>query len=191
MSPPSAREVSHGIYGAWRLARFDATAMVWFDRSIDGVWRSFWAPAIAYPGILFLIAQRITPEEQAQSGLARILLVESIGYVIGCVAFPLVALLLCRWLERERQWLDLVIAYNWATVVETVFVVAIAAILALGIVPEGMAEFIGLAKLIALIVYEWFIARVTLEAGGVAAAVIVLIDFVLTFGLDAVTRSLY
>ena len=43
----TAREVSYGLFGAWRLAHLDRRGMEYFDTSIDGFWRSFWAAAWA------------------------------------------------------------------------------------------------------------------------------------------------
>lgn len=90
---PSLREVSCGLYGAWRLARLDTTAMAWFDRGPDGTARSFWAAIICFPGFVALLALRVTPHDWASSGVAHILLVESIGYVVGWAAYPLAVLL--------------------------------------------------------------------------------------------------
>ena len=70
--------------------------MAWFDLSPDGTARSFWAAIICYPGFVALLALRVSPAEWAAGGVAHILLVESIGYVVGWSAYPLAALPFCR-----------------------------------------------------------------------------------------------
>src|SRR5262249_10244739 len=97
------REVSFGMYGAWRLALLDRGAMLWFDRTVGGVWRSFWAAAISYPGFLILLLARLDPAQIEAAGLPRILLVETIGYVVGWTAYPVVAIPFCRWLAPEER----------------------------------------------------------------------------------------
>jgi len=52
---PSAREMMYALYGAYRLARFDAGGMRYFDASIDGFWRSFFAAVLIAP--FYLIYQ--------------------------------------------------------------------------------------------------------------------------------------
>jgi hypothetical protein len=189
MVVPSLRDVSSGVYGAWRLARLDSTAMIWFDRSGDGVWRSFWAAAIVYPAFVMLVALQVTPEQWVAAGPARILLVESIGYVVSWTAFPLVILAFCHWLERDEQCLDFIVAYNWSQVLQTAL--ASVAMAAARLLPGAPADAVSLAAPIALLGYEWFIARTALEAGGVAATVVVLIDVVLAEVVSQVCQSLY
>ena len=189
MVVPSLRDVSNGIHGAWRLARLDPKAMVWFDRSADGIWRSFWAAAFVYPAFVMLVALQVTPEQWVAAGPFRILLIESIGYVISWSAFPLVILAFCHWLERDEQCLDFIVAYNWSQVLQTAL--ASAAMLATRLLPDAPAQAVSLIVPLALIGYEWFIARTALEAGGVAATVVVLIDVVLAEVVSQVCQGLY
>ena len=186
---PSLRTVSQGMYGAWRLARLDPAAMALFEPGVAGAKRSFWAAAICYPAFLLLIAWRVDPAQWASAGAWRILTVESIGYVVGWTAFPLVILYFCRWLERDEQCLDFITAYNWSQVLQTVLTVT--GLLALRLLPPAVAGLLYIAILMAQLGYEWFIARTALEAGGVAAAVVVLIDLVLGETVNQITQSLY
>ncbi len=186
---PRLRDVSHGMYGAWRLARLDPAAMAWFDRSHDGVWRSFWAAAIAYPGVVLLVMLRLDAAQWSAVEALRILVVESIGYVASWAGFLLVILPFCRWLERDEQSLDFVVAYNWSQVLQTAL--SIAALLAFKALPEPLAGLLALVIILAQLGYEWFIARTALEAGGVAATVVVLIDLVLSQAVSQVAQSLY
>ena len=55
--------------------------MALFDRSVTGFWRSFTAALLVYPAFLLLLGLRIEDAEWASSGVARILLIETIGYV--------------------------------------------------------------------------------------------------------------
>jgi hypothetical protein len=186
---PGLRLVSHSMYGAWRLARLDASAMAWFEPGVEGTRRSFWAAAICYPGFLLLIAWRVDAAQWASVGALRILLVESIGYVAGWAAFPLVILYFCRWLERDEQSLDFITAYNWSQVLQTAL--TLAGLILIRVLPAPAASLLYLAILMAQLGYEWFIARTALEAGGVAAAVVVLIDLVLGEAVNQITQSLY
>lgn len=185
------REVSAGMYGAWRLARLDRSAMALFDRSIEGVWRSFLAAAICYPGFLILVALRLEQAQLEQSGLFRIWLVESIGYVIAWCAFPLLIFRFCRWLGRETEGFDFIIAYNWSQILQTALLLIVALLVAVGPVTTDVAAILELVSYLAILGYEWFIARVALDAGGLTATAVVLIDIVLGSVLVQVTAALY
>jgi hypothetical protein len=188
---PDLREMSSGIFGAWRLARLDPGAMVWFDRSPGGVKRSFWAAAICFPGFILLLAMRVSSEDWAHSGVAHILLVETIGYVVGWAAFPLAALAFCRWLGRAERGYDFVAAYNWAQILITIFFVAVAAIGAVGLVPDEIADVLSIVALILALLYEWFIARVAVGIGAAVASALVLIDLVLGACVTRMAQGLY
>ena len=188
---PTFHEVSASMYGAWRLARLDRQGMVWFDRTIEGVTRSFWAAILCFPGFIALLALRVSPAEWMQSGAAHILLVESISYVVGWAAFPLIALWLCARIGHEQGGLNFVAAYNWAQILETSLFVIVALIGSLHAVAEPAAEFLGLIALALALGYEWFIARIAVGAGGIAATALILIDLVLGAGLNRVTQDLY
>jgi hypothetical protein len=188
---PSLSEVRSGVYGAWRLARLDASAMRWFDRSPDGTARSFWAAIICYPGFIALLALRVPPEDWIHSGVGHILLVESIGYVVGWSAYPLAALAFCRVLGRENGGFDFVTAYNWSQILETLLFILVALVSTLHLLSDETAGILSLFALILVLIYEWFIARVATGTGGLAATALVLIDLVLGAGLSRVTQGLY
>ena len=188
---PSLHEVSSGLYGAWRLARLDTRAMTWFDTGPDGTARSFWAAIICFPGFVALMALRVSPADWASSGVAHILLVESIGYVVGWTAYPLAALTFCRAFGIGGGGYDFVTAYNWSQILETILFVIVAAIGALHLVSDDAVSIVSLIVLVLVLLYEWFIARVATRAGGMAAAALVLIDLVLGGGLSRITQGLY
>jgi hypothetical protein len=188
---PSLREVSSGLYGAWRLARLDARAMAWFDRGPDGTARSFWAAIICFPGFIALLALRVSPADWAASGAGHILLVESIGYVVGWSAYPLAALGLCRMLGVAGGGFDFITAYNWSQIIETGLFIVVAALAALHVMSDEAASLLSAFALLVVLAYEWFIARVATRAARGIATVLVLLDLVLGAGLSRITQGLY
>jgi hypothetical protein len=186
---PSSAEIWHALYGAWRFLRLDRNAIHYFDLSHRGVWRSFWAAPLSYPGFLLLLWLRLDDQTLADSSLGHIVLVETIGDVVGWCAFPLVVLGFCRWLGREERGFEFITAYNWSQVVQTAFFVVVALVSL--VLPAGMALGLGRIALIAMLVYEWFIALVAIGGGGWIAGVIVLFDIVLGTFIVLITESLY
>jgi hypothetical protein len=186
---PSGAEIWQALYGAWRFARLDRNAIHYFDLSHRGVWRSFWAAALCYPGFLLLLWLRLDDDTLAQSSLGHIFLVETIGDIVGWCAFPLAVLGLCRWLGREERGFEFITAYNWSQVLQTGFFIVVALVSL--VLPAGMTLSLGRIALIAMLVYEWFIALVAIGAGGWIAGVVVMIDIVLGTLIVIVTESLY
>jgi hypothetical protein len=184
-------ETQLAIGGALKLARGDARGLGFFDASLDGFWRSFRAAAICYPLYLVLLAFRVTEGQWAASGVASIIAVESIAYVISWTAFPLLMLPLCRALGRENRFLAFMVAYNWCQIPQTALFLIVGLDIATGILPGTAGDVAGLAAAAAVLVYEWYIARVALAIPGTHATLVVLVDLVLGTVLSRVAENLY
>jgi hypothetical protein len=182
--------MAQALYGSWRLAFLDRGAMRFFDLSHRGVWRSFWAAAICYPGFLILLMLRLDADTIARAGLFDILLIESIGYVVAWTAFPLLILAFCRAIGREEQGFDFIVAYNWSQILQTVLLLVIAALVG-NVVPETLGPQLNLIAYFAILAYEWFIALVAIGAGGWIAAAMVLIDVAVGSVVVTISGSLY
>jgi hypothetical protein len=184
-------EVQQALAGALRLARGDRSGLASFDRSLDGFWRSFRAAVICYPLYLVLLAMRVSVAEWQRSGGWRIVAVETIGYVIAWVAFPLLMLTATRWIGRAHRFFDFMVPYNWCQVPQSVLFVLIGLESASGILGARASEAIDILAALATLVYEWFIARVALDTTGAAAALVVLLDLVLGVLISRITGGLY
>ena len=184
--PVSAwQEVQLALLGALRFARGDRAALACFDRSLDGFWRSFRAAVITYPLFVILLRMRLPAADWAASGGLHIVLVETIGYVISWVLFPLVMLPLTRALGREHRFFDFMVPYNWSQVPQS-------ALFVLAGLPGGPAvKVIEFAAAYAVLVYEWYIARVGLDISRFGAAGIVLLDIVLSLAVGQVASGLH
>ena len=184
-------EVQLAVGGALRLAIGDRRGLALFDISIDGFWRSFRAGVICYPLYLVLLSFRVADPVWEASGVATILAVETIAYVISWVAFPLLMLPVSRWLGRDNRFLAFMVAYNWAQIPQTGLFVLVGLERTTGLLAPSAAQFIGLLAVIASLVYEWYIARVALTVTGAQAALVVIVDLVFSTALGRVTEGLY
>ena len=184
-------EVQLAVGGALRLARGDPRGLGFFDTSIDGFWRSFRAAVICYPFFLILLGFRVSTARWQAAGLMPIVIVETIGYVISWVAFPLLMLPLSRWLGREERFLPFMVAYNWSQVPQTALFVILAAGAASGLLPHAVAQLADFAAAVAVLLYEWYIARVALAVSSSQAVPVVLLDLVLGSVLSRITETLY
>ena len=191
MTVPAWTEVQLAIGGALRLARGDRRGLGFFDASIDGFWRSFRAALICYPPYLLHLRFRIDAPVWEAAGVVPILATETIAYVISWVAFPLLILPLARQLGRENRFLGFMVAYNWSQIPQAVLFVLIGLDGVTGLFPPSVVQVAGLLAVIAVLVYQWFIARVALAVNAAQAMVVVIIDVVMGTALGHIAEQLY
>ena len=184
-------ELQLALTGCLRLARGDRGGLSCFDRSLDGFWRSFRAAVICYPLYLVLLAMRVSVAEWQTSGGWRIVMVETIGYVVAWVAFPLLMLNVVRWIGREHRFFEFMVPYNWCQVPQSALFVLVGLESASGILSIQASQAIDIVAALATLVYEWFIARVALDTTGLVAVFVVLVDLVLGVLTSHVTGRLY
>ena len=187
---PTLQQTVMSIYGAYRLARLDATGMSYFDTSVAGFWQSFFAAVIVAPFYAILLAFRfsvIAPDADP----TRFVLTESIAYVVSWTAYPLVIATLTRKLGCWNRYKSYIVAYNWSMVLQIALVLIIALVSTTGVVPEEAGPFLSLATYLAILGYIWFIARTTLGVPALTAAGIVALDIALSYFIDYFADRLY
>lgn len=187
----TARDISFGLYSAWRFVLLDRGAMQYVDNSIDGFWKSFFAAAIVAPAyllIVFFIYARA--ETVLSAGAVEIILVEASHYVMSWVAFPLVMTTVSDMLQRGERYIGYIVAHNWSQVV----VMAVQLPVFLLIMASGMATdrpgTLHMMLFFAIAFYQWFIARAALAINGWAAAGVVAGATILEAGIETVAVSL-
>jgi hypothetical protein len=184
-------DIANALHGAWRLARFDRSGLAFFDHDERAFWRSFLAALIAFPAFLLFLPLGPGDGEAATADWVRVLLVETIAYVIGWTAFPLVILPVTRFLGREARWLDFIIVYNWSQVVQYGLILAVVLLSLSGLEPAFLQGGLIYLAYLAVFAYEGFIARIVLDIAWPAAGMIVLVDLVLGRLISLTAESLH
>jgi len=179
------------MLGALRLARGDRGGLSCFDRSVEGFWRSFRAAVISYPLYLVLLSMRVTVAEWERSGALLIVTVETIAYVIAWAAFPLLILGVAQRIGRAHRFFDFMVPYNWSQLPQSVLFVLVGLETESGVLGAEPAQTIEVAAAVAVLVYEWFIARVALDTTALAAVFVVFVDLLLGVVISHVAGSLY
>ena len=165
----STRELSIALYGTWRFAALDRSAIQFFDNTPDAFWRSFYAALVALPAYALLV----------------------ISYVIGWVLFPLVMVSFTDTLKCSEKYFRFIAAWNWSIVLQSFLFLGVSAFSASGAIPDNLGGLISLVATLAIFFYQGFIARTTLDVPVPAAALVVVIDLSIAIGLSLVGRSLY
>lgn len=179
----SAGEISAGVYGAWRLAHLDPTGMRWFDRSIEGAWRSFLVAVLVAPGWALILYMTAAPPPD----LARYVVIQAIAYVVLWATFPLVLAHLAPIIDREEELPDFIVAYNWSAIPQMALMLPLAWLLSTEEAVSGWIQALVLLGRLALFAYEWFIVKTALRVGGFGAAGVVILDLLISLTITAVS----
>ncbi len=186
--PPTA-EIARYLWGAWRLVKRDTQGLEVFGHTVDDFWRSFWAAALVAPFYLAVSLLRYVVDPNAGPFITTIA-AETAAYANLWLAFPFAMLFIARGLDREKQYIRYIVAYNWASVLQSVFYTTVVLVGMSGLLPPDVANLLGFAALIAIIAYTWFITRVALDIPGLTAGGLVAIDLTLGLVIQSISDGL-
>ena len=177
--------VAAGLQVAMLLARGRPEALRYVEPGLDGARRSFWAAAICLP--LFAGLHLATWRAAAAPGHAFAL--DFLGYVVGWTGFALLSRPVVAWIGRAGRWPRFIAAWNWCNVAQYVLLVAAATPGWLH-APDWAQQAAGLVAVGWALWLEWYAARLTLDAGPLAAAALTALDLLLGVVLASVIAAL-
>ena len=150
------------IYGAVRLAQGKRDGMSLFGDSETDFWQAFYAARIVAPlFFIFISLQSITCVRSALS--VNFYAIHAISYVVGWVLFPLVMIHLVKTIGRQQFYFRLIVAYNWASVVQNAIFLPFAILFETGLISGPIAEMTNAILLIIILIYIRFIIKITLN----------------------------
>lgn len=179
------------LTGAVRLARGDRRGLACFNPTEEGFWHSFRAAVLCYPLYLILLAFPIELGPAPDLDPWRMLIVETIHYVISWVAFPLLMIPLVDRLRRHERYFGFMVAYNWCQTPQTVVFALVALAGAIGLLSAEAMLIADLIVGIGALVYEWYVSYVALDVSRSKAVLVIVADVVLATILSHVSASLY
>ncbi len=185
---PTLDEIQRSLYGAWLLVRRDRSGMDWLDLSLEGFFRSFFAAILVAPLYAWLVVDRYQSQGGMPADIGAVLVGETLSYILGWLAFPLAAVPITRFLGLGGRYVSLVVATNWAAVLEIVLFVLV--MLVGNLLPDGLQGPLLLAATLVAFVYEWFVIRTALETTAGIAAGLVVIDVLLSSIMSLGTTAL-
>jgi len=184
--PPFA-EIRHYFEGALRLAQGDTGGMAHFDFSADGFWRSFWAIAIVAPGYAIIVADQYM-RRGATVAFWPTFSAEAVSYVLGWIAFPIIAIFLTRMFDVAERYVPLIVALNWSSMVQ---IAAMLIPVALSVVlSPPMVEFLLFVVTGAVLFYHGFIIKTALDCPIGTAALFLAVDLVAVLIISGLVSSL-
>lgn len=186
---PSPTEIASSIYGAWRLAHLDKTALQYFNRTVEGFWRSFFAAVIVLPGHAILIASELS-DATLTADLPQVLVIQGLVYVLAWTVFPLVMFHVTQAMGRSGEYVGYIVAANWVSVLEIALYAAVIGIAKSGLLPEGLGTTLTFAVFLVILAFEAFVAHTLLRIGGMAAGGVVLLSLFIFYVIDGVGMAM-
>lgn len=157
-------EAVQSIRGAWRLAMLDPSGMNSFNLTLEGFRRSFLVYLYIAP--IYLLIEVIAPRGMAIP-METLLGVKLVTYAARIAASTLLLALLCHLLRVGERFVPLMVASNWATVLQIALWFAVVSLAARGIGRFG--DLLQVAATMAMLFYGWFIIRTALGLGTLSA----------------------
>lgn len=183
---PDRQEIISSLYGAYRLALFDERGLAYFNNSVEGFWRSFFAPLIITPFYMWSIGQEIISAEDGFSFWA--LLVHFITYTASWMLFALVAFFATDLLGLGHRFTALVVAVNWSGIL--IFGLLLVGSGLVALIQQPPADLALVILTTGLIVYHWFVIKTALAATAAVGIAFVLFNFLLSAMLQQVAHRL-
>lgn len=186
---PTWPEIVYGLYGAWRLARLDRAGMAFFDQSVEGFWKSFFAAVLVAPGYAILMIFDAT-EQDAQAGLLRLLLIHLCAYSLSWTVYPVMVHQICASIGRQPAFIGFIVAFNWAKVIQMAAYLPVVGIVASGVLPVGAALMLNGLVYSLLLGYQWFVTRTALDITSLGAVGFVALDLVIGVMINAIALGM-
>lgn len=186
---PSASEIARGIYGAWRLAVRDSGGVAFFDDSVAGFWKSFFAGVLVAPAYCALVLMEIAERGLAGSAL-HAMLIHLLAYVLRWVAFPVLAERAVKIIDREGFYLRLIVGFNWSQVIQTLIYLPLVMLSHSAATSGSVSLLLALGGLVLVLIYEWYVIRETLDCSGSATTALVALDLALSIAISIAVSAL-
>jgi hypothetical protein len=175
------------LVGVGRLLRWRTDAFDAFDKTARGFWASFWVALIILPLWCFVVIDQMS--QTSLGSPERYFAFQAIAYVISWLAYPLVMVRICDFLDRWPRYYTYMVAYNWFQLVQAIAWLPTLILISVG-APQGLIAIVWLTTHGVLVIYTWLIARRGLQVDAGAASALVIIDLLLGLLIDRLAESL-
>lgn len=174
-------DLLRALQGLGRVFRFDDGYRNFFDTTIQGTWRSFFAMMLVAPIVALNLPDDLNVSYPNTTQF-EFFAVQVLTYVIAWVAVPVAAFEIGRWLKRTDDMPAFITVYNWFQLINLPIAISIWAAMEGGL--PAAAGLLSLISLIVYFVYLFFIARSLLRVEAYIAALFVIADLAISLALE-------
>lgn len=200
---PLSQEVVRSLFAAWRIARFDANAMSYFNLSLEGFWRSFAAALIVLPFFLLISGLQVAYVNEQQAGVPSaqmaaedmsmfgFLFIEIISFAAIWAAWPLLMIPVSRFFKLDANYVPYIIAANWGAVLQFALVMVAQLLLFSKLLPSQLGSILFIMAYLTALYYTYLIARAGLKCDAMTAIGLVVLSMVVDIGLGVAFSQLH
>lgn len=188
MNPELKAEFGRGLLAAWLTAKGDPRGAFLVSGGFAECKRSFFAVLVGLPGMLALSFFRM--ESMGNIDAVHYVLAEIVTYAIGCTAFPLAVFGISRHIGLFQHWARYVTVYNWASIIMLALTIPVTFLINSPGVSAAFGQSIGIMMLIVIVGYDWRLARMALMASPMQAAMLTVLDLLLSFSIESMSQQL-
>lgn len=180
--PPSA-EIISAIKGLGLLLRGDARALLCYDLSLDGFWRSFWLPLVLL--VAYALVMQPTAVELAAFDDDHVfyMLSQALKFLLGWVVYFALIAGISRIFGLGERFGIFVILYNWAQAITTAASLPILAGAGWGLLPASVLTGWSTALLLAWLYIVVRVARHGLGATLSLALAVSALDLLISLAM--------
>ena len=199
---PTLAQLIAAVQGAWRLMLWDKEGLARFDMTIEGFWRSFYAPAAALPAVILIhTAHLVMMNETAllnpEAGLPEVpttgfyLAIKTAGYIGEVILFPILMVFISRRMTMSANYVPYIIAWNWVNaliigVLAVPHLLYLAGAISLVSIYGFQVIILGLS-----ILCLYFTTWAALKTPPLVASIILALSIVLGLALEAVLSTVF
>jgi hypothetical protein len=183
MALPSTAEIRAGIKGLGLLLRGDERALLCYDLSLDGFWRSFWLPFATL--VAYTLIMQPTPAELALMGddVGAYALQQGMKFLLAWLAYFALVAGISRLFGLGGRFGIFVILYNWAQGITTAATLPVLAGVSWGLLPASVLTGWSTALLLAWLYIVMRLARHGLGAGLSLALAVSALDLLVSLAM--------
>lgn len=183
----TGQEIARALTGSWLLLQNRPEGLRWFDRSIEGFWRSF--------GVFFLLLPFFWINELAEkkqilenAELAAEFFpngtfwaVQMTTLALDWTVFPIVLASLAGPVGISKNYVSFIVVRNWSSILVSIAYMLAGLLYLLGIVSSEFLDLITLSLMGVALWYSFNIARIALQTGLSVTLGVVVLELVLSF----------
>ncbi|MEO1092358.1 MAG: hypothetical protein AAFX81_17185 [Pseudomonadota bacterium] len=179
---PSVDSMARYAAGAWALLRNDESGMDAFRLDLRGLLQSFAAAVVVLP--IYVAVVLVQTRAAAADDVTLDIWGRVLAFALQWAAFPLVAAVLAKVMNRSASFIPYVVAANWSAVVQIVIVLAV--VLLSTLLPGTLGGVALLTLTAFLLFYDYRVVRIAFVAPGFDGVAVVTIQFLVSLLIQRV-----
>ena len=183
MAFPTGAEIRAATKGLGLLLRGDERALLCYDLSLEGFWRSFWLPLVLLLAYVLIMRPDAAELAAYDGDVTYYMLLQAVKFLLNWIAYFALIAGISRLFGLTERFGIFVILYNWAQAITTAATLPILAGATWGLLPGSVLAGWSTALLLAWLYIVMRVARHGLGASLSLAIAISALDLLVTLAM--------